>query len=135
MAHRIYPHGPIRVLAPTLWEVTARHGLPIQRNMAIARLGDGGLLLHSCVALSEPGMAELEGLGSPSVLAVPHAMHAMDVPFYLERYPDMRVVCPQASQADLLKRRGVTTDGLPDALLAEHGVVATLVPGARCNPL
>ena len=96
---KVYPHGDLLKLAPRLWQVTGslpRISLP--RNMVVYRLDDGGLLIHSGIALNEAGMSKLESLGAPKVLVVPNRFHRMDAMFYKERYPKIQVVCPAAAR-------------------------------------
>jgi hypothetical protein len=49
----VHPHGDLVELTEGLWIVTGslpRSGLP--RNMVVYRLRDGGLLIHSAIALA-----------------------------------------------------------------------------------
>ena len=39
-------------------------------------------------------MAQLEQLGRPAWLVVPNGWHRIDAARYVERYPDMKVICP-----------------------------------------
>lgn len=96
----VHPHGPLTEVVPGLWAVQgslARSGLP--RTMAVARLADGGLLLHSGVALDEAGMAQLEALGPLRILIVPNGLHRADAAAYKERYPQLEVIAPRSSRA------------------------------------
>src|SRR5687768_14893240 len=99
-AWEVHPHGPLREVAPGLWEVTGDvPGLPLKRNMTVVRLSDPGssdgrLLLHSVIAMDDARMAELEALGKPSVLVVPNGAHRIDIARYHARYPDAKIVCP-----------------------------------------
>jgi len=68
------------------------------RTMTVARLRDSRLLLHSAIALDEPGMAALEALGEPAFLVVPSGYHRMDAPRYKARYPKIEVLCPRGSR-------------------------------------
>ena len=116
---KIYPHGSWQELAPGLWQITAEHSLPITRNMVVLRLPDGGLVLHSVIALEESAMKELESFGEPRIMLVPHAKHSMDAPFYAQRYPDLRVAAPAQSKAEIEKRRKVEVHGTPGGLLRD----------------
>jgi hypothetical protein len=93
--HKIYPHGPPEAFGPNLWQVRGTLAIPLIRKMVVHRLADGTLLLHSVVAMNDEGMRALEELGRPSVMVVPHPMHAMDAPFYAARFPGMKVVAPK----------------------------------------
>ena len=88
-------HGPLVALADGLWQVTGTEG-PLDRNMVVYRLPDGGLWLHSVVALNGEGMRTLEGYGRPAVMVVPNGFHRIDARVYKERYPEIRVLCPAA---------------------------------------
>jgi hypothetical protein len=114
--HKILPHEDLRALMPGVWEVTGSLPFPLRRNMTVARLGDGSLLLHSVIALDEAGMAKLDALGTPSVMVVPHAGHRMDAPFYKARYPSLRVVAPAAVRAkveEVIKVDATVEQALP----------------------
>jgi hypothetical protein len=120
---KIYPYRPFQSLAADLWQVegTLSNGLP--RNMTVYRLSDGRLLLYSVVAMHDEGMAELEKLGRPAVMVMPHDRHGMDAPFYKRRYPDLRVLAPEPRHA-----RKVPVDG--DILeLGALGISAYVLPG------
>jgi hypothetical protein len=97
--HKILPHGDLEELAPGLWSVSGALPFPLKRNMTVYRLRDGGLLLHSGVALDDAGLAKLEALGAPAVLIVPSTGHRLDARFFKARYPGLRVLCPAAARA------------------------------------
>jgi hypothetical protein len=99
--HKILEHDDLETLAPGLWSLRGSLPIPLKRTMAVYRLGDGTLLLHSLIAMNETGMAKLEALGRPSLLVVPHAGHLMDARFYKTRYPEARVVCPAVVRAKI----------------------------------
>ena len=92
--HKLLPHGDLEAHGPDLWSVSGSLPIPLRRRMVIFRLKDGTLLLHSVIAMDDAGMAKLDALGQPSIMIVPHAGHRMDAPFYKQRYPQLRVVCP-----------------------------------------
>src|SRR5689334_21696300 len=73
--HWRFPHDDIEQLAPNLWTVRGSLPFPLKRHMIVDRLGDGSLLLHSVIAMSDEGMAKLEALGRPAVVIVPHTGH------------------------------------------------------------
>ncbi|MEO8875122.1 MAG: hypothetical protein ABI461_06000 [Polyangiaceae bacterium] len=102
----IYPYEPPHQLAPNLWQIKGSLSVPVlPRYMTIYRLSDGTLLLYSVIAMHEEGMRELEKLGTPSVMIMPHDRHQMDAPFYKRRYPSLRVIAPDPSHT-----RNVTID-------------------------
>src|SRR5262249_3308422 len=100
---KLRPHGDLEELVPGVWMVTGSLPVRLKRNMTVVRMSDGSLLLHSVVAMNEAGMAKLDALGKPSVMIVPHAGHCMDAPFYKARYPEIRVVCPAGTRAQVEK--------------------------------
>jgi hypothetical protein len=113
----VLPHGRIEKLAENLWRVEGT--LPmmsLKRVMTIARRADGGLVIHSAVALDEPAMSELEGWGKPAFLIVPNRYHRLDAPAFKKRYPALRVLTPKGSRAkveDVVACDG-TCDDYPD---------------------
>ena len=63
----VLPHQPIEKLTDNLWRVNGR--LPkgeTQRQMVLARMGDGRVVVHNAIALDAAEMAELEAWGTPS---------------------------------------------------------------------
>jgi hypothetical protein len=130
-AHKIFPHGLPEPIGPDLWRVVGSLPYPLKRHMFIHRLRDGGLLLYSVVAMNEAGMAALEALGKPSVMVVPAIFHTLDVRFYKQRYPQLRVFGTVEVQAKLAD---VKFDGGPDALRA-LGVPLHLTEGMKASEI
>jgi len=126
--YKIYPHGPIEPLLPSLWRVVGSLPPPLRfpRNMFIHRLPDGTLLLDSVVAMNEEGMAGLEALGRPAIMIIPHPKHAMDAGFYQRRYPFMRLYAAPDTQA---KHPELRYAGTPEVGLAPLGIKTRQVPG------
>jgi hypothetical protein len=54
----------------------------VPREMVLYRLADATLLIHTAIALNEPGMAKLESLGTPKILVVPNRIHRFDAGVY-----------------------------------------------------
>ncbi len=130
----IFPHGDLTELAPGLWQITGSLGRsPIPRNMVVYRLPDGGLLLHSVVALDEAGMAALEKLGRPALMVVPNGMHRADAAWYKARYPEIEVVCPRASRRRV--ERVTSVEGDAETRLPELGVACHSPAGIRSSEL
>lgn len=97
---KVLPHGPLEPLAENLWRVWGSvPGMSLKRNMLVVRRPDGTLLIHNAIALADAQQAELEALGKPTVLIVPSAIHRLDAPAYLERYPELRVYAPSGARS------------------------------------
>lgn len=95
----VLPHRPIEKIADNLWRVSG--SMPsgrIQRQMVLARLADGRLLVHNAIALGEREMAEIEAWGSPAILCVPNGFHRQDAAIWKRRYPKMIVIAPAGSR-------------------------------------
>lgn len=126
----VSPHGPLVPLADRLWQVTGSlPRLPMPRNMAIYRLASGGLLVHSAIALDEPGFAALAALGPVEVVVVPSPFHRLDARAYRERFPTAQFLGPRQA----MKKIGevVALDGACEDVLPTLGIVAHRPPGTR----
>jgi hypothetical protein len=130
MTHEILPHGLPRQIAPDLWQVRGSLPIPVSRNMTVVRTHDGGLLLHSVIAMNEEGMTALEDLGRPAAIVVPHPLHIMDAGFYADRYPAVPIVAGPESRAKL-RERGVRVDAGLDEVLPGLDVHPHVVPALR----
>lgn len=129
--HRIYPHGQPIELAPGLWQVEGSLDIPgLPRNMTVLRLDDGTLLLHSAVAMDDAGLAALTALGKPAILVAPHPFHVMDAGFYVQRFPDLRVLANDDARVRLTER-GVQVHGRPEDELPQLGVRVHRISGTR----
>jgi hypothetical protein len=96
----VFPHGPIEKLTDNLWRVEAPFpNAPFKRNMHIARMKDGALVIHNAIALNDDEMKELEAWGTPTWLIVPNGGHRMDSRIWKQRYPNMKVIAPPGSKA------------------------------------
>jgi hypothetical protein len=123
----VLPHGPLRLIAPGVWEITGTTPRgPVARNMVVHVLKDGTLWLHSVIALNEKTMEELERLGRPSVMVVPNPIHRMDAAVYKERFSDIQVVCPEAVRAKV--EEVVKVDATCEQVLPGLGIEC-LTPG------
>jgi hypothetical protein len=107
---KVLSHDPIQTLAENLWWVSgALPGMSLKRVMTIARLRDGGLVIHNGIALDAAGMRALEAFGTPAFLIVPSAIHRIDALAYKRRYPQLRVLTPRGARSKVAKR--VPVDG------------------------
>src|SRR5687768_1406139 len=93
---KVLPHGTLEELVPgRLWRVQGSlPDMALPRNMIVARLGDGKLLIHSVICLDEPGMKALAALGEPRIMIVPNEGHRLDALAWRSRFPHIRVLCP-----------------------------------------
>jgi hypothetical protein len=106
----VLEHGPIERVSERLWRVVgALPGMSLRRVMTVAKRGDGGLVIHSAIALRPAELAELEAWGKPEALIVPSAYHRLDAPAYKKRFPNLRVYAPRAALAKV--RAVVQVDG------------------------
>jgi hypothetical protein len=95
----VFPHGPIEKLGDNLWRVEAQFpGAPFLRTMHVARMKDGGLVIHNAIALNDDEMKALEAWGTPKWLIVPNRGHRMDSRIWKARYPDMKVITPAGAK-------------------------------------
>lgn len=104
------PHGPIEKLSDRLWRIEAKlPSLDLRRVMTVARRADGTLLVHNAIPLAEEAMAELDGWGKVSAIAVPNRFHRLDCRPFADRYPQARVLCPRGARKHVAK--AVRVDG------------------------
>jgi hypothetical protein len=96
---KVIGHEPIVKLAQNLWWVRGNvPGMTLKRTMTVARLNDGGLVIHNAIALDAPAMRELEAFGTPRFLLVPSSYHRLDAPAYKRRFPQLVVLGPNGSR-------------------------------------
>ncbi len=94
---KVLPHGQLTEVDDGLWTVTGQLDMPfahLERRMTVVRLGGGGLVIYSAIALDEPQMAQLEAWGRPTYLIIPGDHHRMDAHIWKNRYPDLTVIAP-----------------------------------------
>lgn len=131
----VLPHGTIEELAPNLWHVTGT--LPsstmVPREMVLYKLADASLLIHSAIALNEPGMAKLESLGTPKILIVPNRIHRLDAGVYKQRYPQLIIVCPAAAKPYV--EQVVAVDRIAEEVLPAYGIICHEPAGIRPQEL
>jgi hypothetical protein len=94
---RVLPHDPIQKLEENLWYVRGMLGR-VERMMAVARLGDGRLVVYNAIALDDPEMKELEAWGKPAFLVVPNGAHRNDAKIWKQRYPGVKVIAPAGAK-------------------------------------
>ena len=132
----LFPHGPLTQVVPGIWQVTgslrpAGDGLP--RTMVVWKLPDGGLCIHNGVVLDDATQAELEALGTPTVLIVPNGLHRSDAAVYKARYPKLTVVAPQAAIGAVEKI--VSVDQACEDALPAYGIDVLTPNGLKPSEL
>lgn len=119
-------HHPIEKLAPNLWRVSGT--MPgretQQRQMVLARMKDGRVIVHNAIALDDPEMSELEAWGKPSVIFVPNAYHRQDANIWKQRYAEAKVVAPAGAK----KRVGTALAVDATSEEAPHDETVRLIP-------
>lgn len=88
----------LRLAENLLWVRGSIPGMSLKRVMTVARLEDGGLVLHSAIALEESAQKQLEAFGEPRFLIVPNPGHRLDAPAYKKRYPKLSVLTPKGAR-------------------------------------
>lgn len=128
---QVLPHGDFKQLDENLWilEGTLPHHMPLPRTMTVFRMKDGGLWIHSAIALNKVARAKLESFGKPTILVVPSTMHRLDAPVYKNLYPSITVVCPEAARQKV--REKVPVDDSCEKAFQNSEIVAHLIPGAK----
>ena len=119
-------------LSPGLWTLDSSiPSLPFERRMTVCQLATGELLIHSCIALDEPGYAELESWGTPAFLIVPNAFHTLDTHIYQQRYPKICTLAPEKSQHEVAKK--VTLNGSYAELPADPHLQVQTLRGSKAG--
>ena len=89
MSARLQPFGP------GLWLADGAQvqviGFAYPTRMAVIRLADGGLLIWSPVALTEPLKGEVEALGPVTRLVAPNSLHDRYLAEWRQAFPDAQV--------------------------------------------
>ena len=130
----VHPHSDLQPIAPGLWWVKgSQKGMPLPRNMVVARLPDGRLWLHSVVCLDEARMAALDALGPVGFIVVPNGGHRLDAPRFHARYPDAKVLAPAVLRAKV--EEVVPVNATCEEALPSVGVSLHLPEGTRGGEL
>jgi hypothetical protein len=69
-------------------------GMRLTVNMTVVRLGDGGLILHSPIVLTEERRRAVEALGRVEHLFAPNLFHHLSIGAWAEAFPEARVHAP-----------------------------------------
>ncbi|MBL8681738.1 MAG: DUF4336 domain-containing protein [Myxococcales bacterium] len=75
--------GPVRFL-----------GMKLESNMTIVAMGDGGLLVHSPIALTDERRAAVEALGEVRHLYAPNTFHHLWLEPWAKAFPKAKVHAP-----------------------------------------
>jgi hypothetical protein len=118
----------IEQLAENLW----RHedsipGMPLKRVMTIARVSDGGLVIHNGITLNDH--AQLELLGPPRYLVVPNGWHRLDAAAYKAKYPGIKVLAPAGGRKKVEQK--VPVDLTFDEFPADDVVKFEMLDGVK----
>lgn len=96
-------HAPVRIV-----------GMPLTSTMTVLRLGDGGLLLHSPIAMTPKRRAAVEALGPVAHLYAPNSFHHLRVGEWAEAFPSARVHAPASLASKRKDLRLDRTHGQPE---------------------
>lgn len=111
------PHGAISEVLPDIFFVSGTRQWDFMdlrwqfsRNMTVVREGDA-LTLFNALRLSEPGLAELEGLGEIRNVVQVGGLHGVDDAFYRETYGAAYWAQPGAGQTGVPVDRALVPGG------------------------
>jgi hypothetical protein len=126
-------HDALEQLDDNLWVVNGDipgfpPGTGFHRRMSIVRLSDGRLLFHNAIPVDEPTLAAIRGLGTPSLLLVPHHLHGMDAHAFREKL-GLRIYTARRS-LDQVKAR-FSVDGATEDLPADSALAIQELPCSR----
>jgi hypothetical protein len=126
----VLPHDPVQKLSDNLWHVTAMMANgTTQRQMTLARMRDGRVIVHNGIALKEDVMKDVEAWGKPSFLVVPNGFHRQDAKIWKQRYPEMKVISPAGARAKVSKV--VAVDGSYDDVTGDPDVKLEHLEGLK----
>ncbi len=123
-------HGPIEKHEQNLWTIEgAVPDTPLKRRLALVRLGDGSVVVHSAICLDDATQREVEAWGPIRFIVVPNRFHRLDARAYAERYPEARVVCPDPARKFVQNKTRV--DGNLTLLPVDAGLSAEKLDGSK----
>ena len=125
----VLPHRPIEKVSDNLWRVSGKLG-DVQRQMVLARMRDGRIVVNNAIALDDAEMTELEAWGEPKVLIVPNAFHRQDAAIWKQRYPKSTVVAPPGGRKRIGKAVPVDVDAT--SADAPHDETVRVIPMDGC---
>src|ERR1700735_3396008 len=102
----IQPYRPILEVEDNLWTVDGDIRMPggvIPRKMVLIKFSDGRIVIHSPICLSDADMATIESWGQRAVLIVRSVFHRRDAPAFKQRYPKLKILCPDLVRSRVAK--------------------------------
>jgi hypothetical protein len=95
----VMPHGELTQYAENLWTIEGDvPDMPLKRRMTLVKRANGGLVVHSALALEDALMEKIDAWGAVDTIVVPNGWHRLDAPMFKKRYPDAKIVCPGGSR-------------------------------------
>ena len=97
----VLPHQPVEAIDDGLLTVTGDIPMPLgnfPRRMTVIALHGHRTAIWSAIALDDPEMARIDGLGTPSFLIVPNRAHRLDAKIWKARYPAIKVLAPPSAR-------------------------------------
>jgi Domain of unknown function (DUF4336) len=107
--------GPLTAFAEGVWvdtEPVRILGTRLAATMTVLRLGDGGLLLYSPIAMTPERRAAVEALGPVAHLYAPNLYHHLRIGEWAAAFPSARLHAPAGLSR---KRRDLRIDRAHDA--------------------
>ena len=117
----VQSHRPITHVEDNLWTVDGDIRMPggvIPRKMVLIKLSDGRIAIHSPICLHDAAMATIESWGELAFCLVPNGFHRLDTPAFKQRYPKLKVLCPDVIRTRVAKVAAVygSYEALPTEL-------------------
>ena len=102
----IQPYRPILEVEDNLWTVDGDIRMPggvIPRKMVLIKFSDGRVAMHSPICLNDADMDTIESWGELAFCLVPNGFHRLDTPAFKQRYPNLKVLCPDPIRGRVAK--------------------------------
>lgn len=127
----ILPHSDFNQIHERLWTLEGRlpHHNPLPRSMTVYKMDDGGLWIHSAIALNDDGRKKLESFGKPKYVVVPNPDHRLDAHYFKEHYPEIMVVCPKAARSKVEEQ--IAVDETCESVFSGSEIEVIHMPGAK----
>ena len=132
------PHGPLTSVADGICCVRGAFamgpGVTISRTMTVVDTGDGLVVLNA-VRLSDSAQAELDAMGQVKQLVKLSDSHAIDEPYYVDRYKPAVWSLSGAAMGKLSVDRTLGPDGpVAGGVVVDYGETAGRREGAYLVP-